>query len=80
MYVHVSPHSVQSSIWSRVCGVCVHANVLTQLTLLISDCVLFAAAKKMFHMIYLQSVIWPLFMQVKFILITLQLSFSLLCF
>lgn len=29
---------------------------------------------------YLQSVIWPLFIQVKFILIFLQLSFSLLCF
>lgn len=37
-----------------------------------------AAAKKMFHMIYLHSVMWPLFMQVKFILISLQLSFSLL--
>lgn len=30
-------------------------------------------------MIYPQSVLWPLFMQVKFILISLQLPFSLLC-
>lgn len=48
----------------------VHVNVL-----LITDCVLPAAALKMFQMIYLQSVTWPLFMQVKFILIILQLLF-----
>ena len=70
---------MQSRVWFGVRGVCVHANVLTQLTLLISGCVVFAAAKKMFHMIY-QSVMWAHFRQVKFILISLQLSFSLLCF
>lgn len=53
----------------------VHFNVLTHLILLITDCVLPAAALKMFQMIYLQSVMWPLFMQVKFILIILQLLF-----
>lgn len=71
-----SRHSMQSRVWFGVCDVSAHANVLTQLTLLISGCVVLAAAKKMFHMIY-QSVMWPHFTQVKFILISLQLSFSL---
>lgn len=78
LYLYVSPYSMQSSICSCVCVVCVHANVSAQLTLLISDCVLFAAAKEMFHMIYLQSVMWSLFMQAKFILITAALFLSAL--